>query len=161
MCNSTAFQCLNLTWGQCTTVALTIGITDLVLSIIFTSLLLCLLLVLKKKAWNSPVKRLTLILTTCFGLLKYLETSVELYNDFLQKVWHKVFSIFNAYTWFAILSYLTVILAILLFQIVTAIVSGKWKHKLKSRLPLMEIVIHIATNYCTVCLIFCFNSCIT
>ena len=47
------------------------------------------------------------------------------------------------YTQFAILSYLTVILAILLFQIVTAIVSGKWKHKLKSRLPLMEIVIHV------------------
>ena len=143
MCNSTAFLCLNLSQEQCTTVALTTGVIDLVTSIISTSLLLCLLLVFKRKAWNRPVKRLTLMFATCFGLLEFVDASVELYNNILQRMWVEVFFLLTYYTVFAILSYSTVILAILLFQIGVAIVPGEWKHKLKSRLPLLEVAIHI------------------
>ena len=90
MCNITAFQCLNLTQQRCTEVPLTVGITDLVLSIVSTSLLLCLLLVLRKKAWNSPVRRLTLILTTCICLLEFVDASVELYNNVIPGIWNAV-----------------------------------------------------------------------
>ena len=143
MCNSTAFLCLNLSQEQCTTIALTVGIMDLVASIISMSLLLCLLLVLKRKAWNSPVKRLTLMIATCFGLLEIVAASLELYNNILQRTWLEAFFLLIYYTVFAILLYLTVILAILLFQIGVAIVPGEWKHKVKSRLHLLEVAIHI------------------
>ena len=145
MCSSTAFQCFNLNQDQYTmyTVALTIGITDLLLSIVSTSFLLCLLLVLKRKAWNSPVKRLTLILTTYISLSQFVNAPMELYYDILPDIWNKVLYIFTTYADFSILSYLTVILAILLFKIGVAIVPGEWKHKLKSRLPLLEVAIHI------------------
>ena len=143
MCNSTAFQCLNLSQERCTTVALTIRIMDLVASIISTSLLLCLLLVFKRKAWNSPVKRLTLMIATCFGLLEFVDASLELYNNILQRTWFKVFFLLTYYTAFAILLYLIVILANLLFQIGVAIVPGEWKHKVKSRLHLLEVAIHL------------------
>ena len=92
MCNSTAFLCLNLSQEQCTTAALTTGVIDLVTSIISTSLLLCLLLVLKRKAWNSPVKWLTLILTTYIGLSEFVNAPVELYNDILPSIWNEVLS---------------------------------------------------------------------
>ena len=50
----------------------------------------------------------------------------------------------TTYTVFSILSYLTVILAILLFKIGAAIVPGEWKHKPKARLLLLlEVMIHI------------------
>ena len=142
MCNnSTVFQCSNLTQEQCTTIALTIGITNLLLSIVSTSLLLCLLLVLKRKAWNSPVKQLTLILTTFICATKLVEAPMEWYNDILPGKWNKVFI---TYTVFSILSYLTVILAILLFKIGAAIIPGEWKHKPKPRLPrLLEVMIYI------------------
>ena len=141
MCNNTAFQCLNLTQEQCTTVTLTI---DLVLPIVSTSLLLCLLLVLKRKAWNSPVKWLTLILTTYIGLSEFVDAPVELYNDILPGIWNEVLYFFTTYTVFSILSYLTVILAILLFKIGAGIVPGEWKHKPKPRLLLLlEVMIHV------------------
>ena len=144
MCSSTAFLCLNLSQEQCTTVALTIGIMGLVTSIISTSLLLCLLLVFKIKAWNSPIKRLTLMIATCFGLLEFVDASLELYNNILQRrTWLEVFFLLTYYTVFAILLYLIVILAIPFFQIGVAIVPGEWKHKVKSRLHLLEVAIHI------------------
>ena len=61
----------------------------------------------------------------------------------LQRPWLEVFFLLTYYIVFAIPLYLTVILAILLFQIGVAIVPGKWKHKVKSRLPLLEVAIHI------------------
>ena len=151
MCNSTAFQSLILTQKQCTTIALTIGITNLLLSIVSTSLLLCLLLVLKRKAWNSPIKRLTLILTTYIGLSEFVDAPVELYNDILPGIWNEALYFVTTYTVFSIRSYLTVILAILtvilailLFKIGAAIVLGEWKHKPKPRLLLLlEVIIHI------------------
>ena len=144
MCNSSAFQCLNLTQKHCTTVALTVGITDLVLSIVTTSLLLCLLLVLKRKAWNSPVKRLTLIIIACTGLSESVFASVELYNNVISITWNKVFNLVISYTVFVTLPYLIVILAILLFKIGATIVPGKWKHKQKPRLRLLlEVMVHI------------------
>ena len=145
MCNnSTVFQSLNSTQEQCTTIALTRGITILLFSIVSTSLLLCLLLVLKRKAWNSPVKRLTLIPITFICATALVEASVILYYDILPGKWNKVFYFFTIYTDLSILSYLTVILAVLLFKIGAAIVPGEWKHKPKPRLLfLLEVMIHI------------------
>ena len=143
MCNNLAFQCLNLTQEQCTTVALTVGITDLVLFIVSTFTLLCLLLVLKRKAWNSPVKRLTLIIITYICFWKFVDGLVELYDDNLQRVWHKVFKVFIFYTLFAILFCMITLLAILLLQIGAAIVPGEWKNKIKLKVPLLEVVMHI------------------
>ena len=96
-----------------------------------TSLLLCLLLVLKRKAWNSPVKRLTLIVTACTGLAGYVYASAELYNN---SIWNKVFNLVTSVT----LLYLFVILAVLLFKIGATIVPGEWKHSLVPRLSLLS-----------------------
>ena len=144
MCNSSALQCLNLTQEECIAVALTVGITDLVLSIVFISFLLCLILVLKSKAWNSPVKRLTLVLTTCFDLSEFMHASMKLYNGFLPGVWYEVFNILASFAIVAILLYWAVILLSLLFQILATIVPGNWKHRPKPRLLLLlEVIIHI------------------
>ena len=144
MCNNSVFKCLNLNQTQCTTIALTVGIKNLVLSIVITFLLLCLLLVLKRKAWNSPVKRLTLIVTACTGLSRFVYASAELYNNIISSIWNKVFNLVTSYTYFVTLPYAFVILAILLFKIGATIVPGEWKHKPKPRLLLLlEVMIHI------------------
>ena len=143
MCNNTAFQCVNLTQEQCTAVALVIGIVDLVISVISLSLLLCLLLILKRKAWNSPVKRLSLIIATSIGLSELVYASVELYNDFLPVLWCQVFYMFSFCFVFSIILYLTVLVSILLFQIGAPIIPEHWKQKLMSRLLFLEVMIHI------------------
>ena len=143
MCNNTAFQCVNLTQEQCTEVALVIGIVNLVISVISLSPLLCLLLILKRKAWNSPVKRLSLIITTSIGLSELVYASVKFYNDFLPVLWCQAFDMFSSYFVFSIILYLTGLVSILLFQIGAPIIPEHWKQKLMSRLLFLEVMIHI------------------
>ena len=129
MYNSSAFQCLILSQEKCATVALTVRITNLVLSTVTISLLLYLLLVLKRKAWNSPVKRLTLILTTCICFCILVDPLVQLFRL------HKVFKVFTVFTQFVFFLYMFMLLTILIFQIGAAIVPGEWKHKIKPKVP--------------------------
>ena len=57
MCNNTAFRCYNLTEEQCDALSLAIGISDAVIAFVSLSLLVCLLALRKKDAWNSQIKR--------------------------------------------------------------------------------------------------------
>ena len=49
---------------------------------------------------NSPVKRLTLIVTACTGLAGFVYASAELYNDIISSTWNKVFDLVTSYTYF-------------------------------------------------------------
>ena len=91
MCNNTAFLCMNISQEQCDLAAMADGIIDLIIPVISTSLLLGLLLGLRREAWNTPLKRLSLLLCTFYGVNGLIFASVELYNDLLPEVWCKVF----------------------------------------------------------------------
>ena len=91
MCNNTAFLCMNLSQEQCDLAAMADGIIDLIIPVISTSLLLGLFLGLRREAWNTPLKRLSLLLCTFYGLNGLIVASVELYNELLPEVWCKVF----------------------------------------------------------------------
>ena len=136
MCNRTAYQCLNLSQEQCDVAALTSGITDLVVSVISISLLLGLLLGLRKEALNSPLKRLSIFLCTFYGLTIFMYASVELYNDLLPEVWCEIYVFVEGYTIFTIFMYLNLIVALLLIQSGAPVIPGNWKLKLKSKLHL-------------------------
>ena len=74
---STYIVCLGADKEEpCPKGALAVAVVDLVLSIISFALLLCVLLALKKEAWNSPVKRLCILLASFLGLQELLYASV-------------------------------------------------------------------------------------
>ena len=149
MCNGTAYQwqCLNLSQEQCDVAAIASGITDLVVSVISLSLLLGLLLGLRKEAWNTPLKRLSIFLCTFYGVVMLTNASVDLYNDLLPEVWCEVFVFVEGYTSLTIFMYLNLIVALLLIQSGAPVIPGNWKLKRKSKLHLWytfwpEIVCH-------------------
>ena len=136
MCNDTVFYCLNLSQEKCNIVTMANGITGLIIPVISTSLLLGLLLGLRREAWNTPLKRLSLLLCTFFGTNGLVFASVELYNDLLPEVWCKVLFFATGYSSLSISMYFIAVVALLLIQSGAPIVPGHWKHKLKSKLHL-------------------------
>ena len=137
MCNNTAFHCWNLSQEQCNVASLAIGITDLITPVISTSLLFGLLLSLRREAWNSPLKRLSLLLCAFFSVNGLTLASVELYNDLLKGVWCEVFVFVVDYASCNISMYLIAVVALLLIQSGAPIIPGRWKRRLKSKLHLL------------------------
>ena len=147
MCNNTAFLCLNISQEQCNVAAMADGITDLTIPVISTSLLLGLFLGLRREAWNTPLKRLSLLLCTFFGIYGFIFASVELYNELLPEVWCKVFFFAKEYSSLTISMYFIAVVALLLIQSGAPVVPEHWKHKLKSKLRLLytfwpELIFH-------------------
>ena len=147
MCNSTAFLCMNPTQEQCNVAAISNGIMDVIISVISPSFLLGLLLSLRRKAWNSPLKRLSLLLCVFYGVNF---ASVELYNDLLPEAWCKVFFFAKGYLSLTMTMYVIVIVALLLIQSGAPVVPQHWKHKLISKLHLLytfwpdhELIFHL------------------
>ena len=137
MCNNTAFLCMNLTQEQCNVAAMSNGIINLIIPVISTSLLLGLFLGLRREAWNSPLKRLSIFLFTFIGMYRLIFASVELYNDLLQESWCKVFFFAKEYSSLTISMYFIAVVALLLIQSGAPVVPEHWKHKLKSKLHLL------------------------
>ena len=136
-CNNTVFCCLNLSQDQCNAAAVANGIAGLIIPVISTSLLLGLFLGLRREAWNSPLKRLSLLLCTFYGVNGLIFASVELYNELLPEVWCKVFFFANSYSFLTISMYLVAVVALILIQNGAPIVPQHWKHKLHSKLHLL------------------------
>ena len=168
MCNNTAFLCLNLSQEQCNVAAMANGITGLIIPVISTLLLLMgLLLGLRREAWNTPLKRISLLLCTFYGVNGLIFASVELYNELLPEVWCKVFFFATGYTSLTIFMYLIVVVALLLIQSGAPVVPEHWKHKLKSKLRLLytfwpeftfHLILHVLTLSLAAVEIFADNS---
>ena len=144
MCNNTALLCLNISQERCNVAAMADGITDLIMSVISTASLIGLFLGLRREAWNTLLKRLSLLLCTFYGINGVIFASVELYNDLLPEVWCKVFFFVEGYTSFTIFMYVIVIVSLFLIQSGAPVVPRHWRLHLLYRYAFwLELIFHL------------------
>ena len=144
MCNNSAFLCLNLTQEQCTVIEWTTGLTDLSVSLLCVVIILFLSLKLKRKAYNSAVKRMSLMLAISVTLSTLNYGLLEIYNDFAPVGWCVVVLVIDIFTGAVILFYLSIVLTMLLVQIGAPMVPERWKQTLKPKIHIIvEGSIHL------------------
>ena len=156
MCNNTALSChrhQNLTQEQCTVLSLATGATDLAIATLSFALLMCVLFRRKRDAWNSPIKRMSLVFSF-FHVLSALNLAwVELYNRDLPSGYCETWFFIYIYTKLAIALYVVVIVLILLIQAASPVIDRSWKQKLQSTNTVaVESVVHIIVSF--LCLSF-------
>ena len=83
MCNNTGYRCLNLTKEQCDALSLATGVSDIVTATLSLSLLVCLLAIKKTNAWNTGIKRATIVFSVYLTISSINLGAVMFYNGFL------------------------------------------------------------------------------
>ena len=142
MCNSTAFQCHNLTTEQCSALAFATGTTDVIIAAVSLSILLFVPFRMKRDACDSPTKRASLVLSLVLIISSLNLASVEFYNGFLpfglcELVYFVYFS-----TRMAIFLYMVTIVGMLLIQVYSTVIYGCC-NSMRKRLVIVEVAIHI------------------
>ena len=143
MCNNSAFLCFNLTQEQCTDIELSVGLTDLSVSLLCVVIILFLSLKLKSGVYNSAVKRVSFIFAIFVTLSTLNFGFLEIYNDFAPVGWCVVALVINTFTTIVLLFYLSIVLTMLLLQIWTPMVPERWKQTLKPKIHIIEGIIHL------------------
>ena len=80
MCNSTGYRCHNLTKEQCDALSLATGVSDIVTATVSLSLLVCLLAIKKTNAWNTRIKRATIVFSVYLTISSSNVGAVMFYN---------------------------------------------------------------------------------
>ena len=143
MCNNSAFLCLNLTQDQCTVIERATGLTNLSVSLLCVVIILFLSLKLKRKAYNSAVKRMSLISAISLTLSTLNYGLLEIYSDFAPVGWCMVALVMFNFTITMLLFYVSIVLTMLLLQIGAPMVPERWKQTLKPKIHIIEGIIHI------------------
>ena len=147
MCNNSLFLCLNLTQEQCTIIERATGLTDLSVSLLCIVIILFLSLKLKRKAYNSPPKRISLMLAIIIALSAVSLGSLKIYSDFSPVGWCVVAFFIFTFTTTVLLFYLSIVLAMLLLQIGAPMVPERWKQTLKPKIHIIEGIIHLIIQF--------------
>ena len=156
MCNNTAFQChQNLTQEQCTVLSLATGATDLAIATLSFALLMCVLFRRKRDAWNSPIKRMSLVFSFFLVFSSLSLACVEFYNGFVPSGYCKVLYFSYFYNKLAMFLYMVVIVVVLLIKIGSPVIDQLWKQRLQSNIVAVEVTIHIIVSL--FCLSFSFG----
>ena len=147
MSNNTV-QC-NGTQSQYRSTGLVLSIIGILGIIICGLILAFLLLILKKKAWESPVKRLGLALTisiTLSSLTSSLIFALIYIFTPLAISWCAVNVFFASYWDMSILLYFSAVLVALLLQASVPIIPERWKdtQRYKPKAKYIEIILHIS-----------------
>ena len=141
MCNNTAFRCYNLTEEQCRAHSLTTGISDVIIATVCFSLVVGVLGRWKKDAWNSQVKRTSLVISffLVISLLNFALAALYL----LPSGYCKVVVFIYLDTKFMIFLYMVAMLGMLLIKIGSPVISRKCTCEPWSHLALFEVVTHV------------------
>ena len=97
MCNNTGYRCLNLTKEQCDALSLATGVSDIVTATLSLSLLVCLLAIKKTNAWNTGIKRATIVFSVYLTISSLNLGAVMFYNGFLPFGYCEVMHFINLY----------------------------------------------------------------
>ena len=143
MCNNSFYQCFNLSQEQCTVIGRATGLTDLSVSLLCGVIILFLSLKLKRKAYNSPPKRISLMLAIIIALSAVSLGSLKIYDDFAPVGWCVGVVFIIIFTITALLFHLSIALAMLLLQIGAPMVPERWKQTLKPKIHIIEGIIHL------------------
>ena len=149
---STYIVCLSADREElCPKGALAVAAVDLVLSIISFALLLYVLLALTKEAWNSPVKRLCILLASFLGLQELLSASVGFCRGILP---HELCVTVEFILFFlnaTVLLYITMVLLMFLTQLGSPLVRRLSNIRLRCK-KYFEVTLHIITPLFTILL---------
>ena len=141
MSNNTV-QC-NETWSQYRPTILAVGVIGTIGVILCGLILASLLLILKKKAWKSPVKRLGLALTISFAI--YLLTSAAINLSTPPPAGLCTVYVFFDACWSTLsLLYFNTLLFALLLQVSAPIIPERWKYTQRyiPKAIHIEIILH-------------------
>ena len=143
MSNDTV-QC-NETQNEYRSTGLVLSIIGIIGAVICGLILASLLLILKKKSWESPVKRLGLALTI-FIALSSLTSSLIDAVFYLGISWCAVNVFLVSYLDMSILLYFSAVLVALLLQASVPIIPERWKstQRYKPKAKYIEIILHIS-----------------
>ena len=152
MCNNTGYRCHNLTKEQCDALSLATGVSDIATATLSLSLLVCLLAIKKTNAWNTGIKRATIVFSVYLTLSSINLGAVVLYNRFLPFGYCEVTHFINLYTKLIIFLYMVAILGMLLIQMGSPFFNGtNCTHKPKSLLSVVsEVFVHVLLSLSSV-----------
>ena len=141
MSNNTV-QC-NETWSQYRPTILAVGVIGIIGVILCGLILASLLLILKKKAWESPLKRLGLALTISFAIYLLTCAAINLSTPSPAGLC-KVYVFFDACWRTLFLLYFNTLLFALLLQVSAPIIPERWKYTQRHipKAMYIEIILH-------------------
>ena len=142
MCNSTAFQCHNLTTEQCSALAIATGTTDVIIAAVSLSILLFVPFRMKRDACDSPTKRASLVLSLVLIISSLNLASAEFYNGFLPFGVCELMHFVYFSTRMAIFLYMVTIVGMLLIQVYSTVIYSCC-NSMRKRLVIVEVAIHI------------------
>ena len=149
---STYIVCLGADKEEpCPKGALAVAVVHLVLSIISFALLLCVILALKKEAWNSPVKRLCILLALFLGLQELLYASVGFCCGILPHELCDAVKFILLFLDTTVVLHFTVVLLMFLTQLGSPLVRILSNIRLKCK-KYFEVTFHIITLLFTILL---------
>ena len=145
MCNNTGYRCYNVTKEECDALSLATGVSNIATATLSLSLLVCLLAIKKTNAWNTGIKRATIVFSVYLTLSLINLGAVVLYNGFLPFGYCEVMYCIDLYTKLIISLYTVAIFGMLLIQIGSPVFNGtNCSQKLKSHLSVVsEVFVHV------------------
>ena len=118
-----------------------------------SALLICVLFRRKRDAWNSPIKRMSLVFSFFLVFSSLSLACVEFYNGFVPSGYCKVLYFSYFYNKLAMFLYMVVIVVVLLIKIGSPVIDQFWKQW--SDIVAVEVTIHIIVSL--FCLSFSFE----